>query len=164
MPVPTLTPRLTPKPKPFDILYPENNTKVTNPNVTFVWSKLETAKSYRFLLYEGTERKGPRSIRISWKKVFGGNTRLCRYTRRLNQGKPYVCFVIPLYLVAPFRTKLLDIAPKTVTVNLATEVASDPIPDKVRNKTFAELTTEEKNSISHRGIAWRKMIKFLKEN
>jgi len=30
--------------------------------------------------------------------------------------------------------------------------------------TFAELTTEEKNNISHRGIAWKKFIEFLKEN
>ncbi|MFX0031414.1 MAG: RdgB/HAM1 family non-canonical purine NTP pyrophosphatase [Candidatus Hodarchaeota archaeon] len=42
----------------------------------------------------------------------------------------------------------------------------DPIfiPDKIKNKTFAELTTKEKNSISHRGIAWKKMIEFLKRN
>ncbi|MFX1500057.1 MAG: non-canonical purine NTP pyrophosphatase, partial [Promethearchaeota archaeon] len=42
----------------------------------------------------------------------------------------------------------------------------DPIflPDAAPNKTFAELTTEEKNKISHRGIAWNKFIKFLKEN
>ncbi len=30
------------------------------------------------------------------------------------------------------------------------------------NKTFAELTPEEKNKISHRGIATRKLIDFLK--
>ena len=29
------------------------------------------------------------------------------------------------------------------------------------DKTFAELTSEEKNSISHRGIAMRKLIDFL---
>lgn len=42
----------------------------------------------------------------------------------------------------------------------------DPIfiPDKIDNKTFAELTFKEKNSISHRGIAWKKMIEFLKSN
>ena len=41
----------------------------------------------------------------------------------------------------------------------------DPIflPDVLPNKTFAELTTEEKNKISHRGNAWRAFIKFLKE-
>lgn len=38
------------------------------------------------------------------------------------------------------------------------------LPNKIQNKTFAELTTEEKNRISHRGKAWRKMIKFLKNN
>ena len=32
------------------------------------------------------------------------------------------------------------------------------------NKTFAELTTEEKNSVSHRGKAWKELIEFLKEN
>ena len=42
----------------------------------------------------------------------------------------------------------------------------DPIfiPNSIPNKTFAELTTEEKNKISHRGHAWRQFIKFLKEN
>ena len=41
----------------------------------------------------------------------------------------------------------------------------DPIfiPNKIQDKTFAELTTEEKNNVSHRGQAWRKFIKFLKE-
>lgn len=41
----------------------------------------------------------------------------------------------------------------------------DPIflPDVLPNKTFAELTTEEKNKISHRGNAWRAFIKFLRE-
>ncbi|NVM34093.1 MAG: RdgB/HAM1 family non-canonical purine NTP pyrophosphatase [Candidatus Lokiarchaeota archaeon] len=42
----------------------------------------------------------------------------------------------------------------------------DPIflPDIIPNKTFAELTTEEKNKISHRGKAWSNFIKFIKEN
>lgn len=42
----------------------------------------------------------------------------------------------------------------------------DPIflPEINPNKTFAELKTEEKNKISHRGKAWSKFIKFLKEN
>ncbi|MFX0024918.1 MAG: RdgB/HAM1 family non-canonical purine NTP pyrophosphatase [Candidatus Hermodarchaeota archaeon] len=42
----------------------------------------------------------------------------------------------------------------------------DPIfiPNEIPNKTFAELTMEEKNEISHRGKAWREMIKFFKEN
>ncbi|MFX1311653.1 MAG: RdgB/HAM1 family non-canonical purine NTP pyrophosphatase [Promethearchaeota archaeon] len=39
----------------------------------------------------------------------------------------------------------------------------DPIfiPDLIPNKTFAELTTEEKNKISHRGQAVKKLINFL---
>ncbi|MFX1304467.1 MAG: RdgB/HAM1 family non-canonical purine NTP pyrophosphatase [Promethearchaeota archaeon] len=42
----------------------------------------------------------------------------------------------------------------------------DPIflPNVIPHKTFAEMTTEEKNKISHRGQAWRKFIKFLREN
>lgn len=42
----------------------------------------------------------------------------------------------------------------------------DPIfiPDEIQNKTFAELTIKEKNLISHRGLAWKKMIEFLKRN
>lgn len=41
----------------------------------------------------------------------------------------------------------------------------DPIfiPDLIPNKTFAELSTIEKNEISHRGQALKKLIKFLKE-
>jgi len=42
----------------------------------------------------------------------------------------------------------------------------DPIflPNNFPNKTFAELSTDEKNNISHRGKAWRKFIDFLKKN
>ena len=42
----------------------------------------------------------------------------------------------------------------------------DPIfiPDEIPTKTFAELTTSQKNSISHRGKAWLKLIDFLKKN
>ena len=42
----------------------------------------------------------------------------------------------------------------------------DPIflPNEIPKKTFAELTTEEKNRISHRGKAWSKFIEFLKNN
>jgi len=36
--------------------------------------------------------------------------------------------------------------------------------NKIPNKTFAELTTEEKNKISHRGRAWSKFIEFLRKN
>ena len=42
----------------------------------------------------------------------------------------------------------------------------DPIfiPKKIPTSTFAELTTEEKNAVSHRGKAWKKMHGFLKKN
>ncbi|MFX1257838.1 MAG: RdgB/HAM1 family non-canonical purine NTP pyrophosphatase [Promethearchaeota archaeon] len=42
----------------------------------------------------------------------------------------------------------------------------DPIfiPDIIQDKTFAELSIEEKNKISHRGKALKKLISFLKEN
>jgi XTP/dITP diphosphohydrolase len=42
----------------------------------------------------------------------------------------------------------------------------DPIfiPDEKPNKTFAELSTLEKNAISHRGKAWRNLLNFLKKN
>ncbi len=42
----------------------------------------------------------------------------------------------------------------------------DPIfiPNEIPSNTFAELTTDEKNSISHRGKAWKRLIEFLKEN
>jgi XTP/dITP diphosphohydrolase len=41
----------------------------------------------------------------------------------------------------------------------------DPIfiPDENPTKTFAELRTLEKNSISHRGKAWRFLLDFLKK-
>jgi len=40
----------------------------------------------------------------------------------------------------------------------------DPIfiPNEVPNKTFGEMLTEEKNKISHRGLAFKKLIDFLK--
>ncbi|NVM43635.1 MAG: XTP/dITP diphosphatase [Candidatus Lokiarchaeota archaeon] len=39
----------------------------------------------------------------------------------------------------------------------------DPIfiPNEFPNRTFAELTIEEKNTVSHRGKAWRKLVEFL---
>lgn len=42
----------------------------------------------------------------------------------------------------------------------------DPIfiPKDMPTSTFAELTAEEKNSVSHRGKVWKKMFKFLKKN
>lgn len=42
----------------------------------------------------------------------------------------------------------------------------DPIfiPNIIPKKTFAELTTTQKNEISHRGKALEKLIKFLEEN
>ena len=42
----------------------------------------------------------------------------------------------------------------------------DPIffPDAIPNKTFAELSTEEKNNVSHRGQTVKQLINFLKEN
>ena len=42
----------------------------------------------------------------------------------------------------------------------------DPIfvPDVLKNRTFAELSVEEKNEISHRGQALKKLLNFLKKN
>jgi XTP/dITP diphosphohydrolase len=42
----------------------------------------------------------------------------------------------------------------------------DPIfiPDVLPNSTFAELPTSEKNKVSHRSIAIKKLIDFLREN
>ena len=41
----------------------------------------------------------------------------------------------------------------------------DPIfiPDEAPDKTFGEMSIEEKNKISHRGIALKKLIDFLKK-
>jgi len=42
----------------------------------------------------------------------------------------------------------------------------DPIfiPEEIPDKTFAELTMQEKNEISHRGRALKKLITFLQDN
>jgi XTP/dITP diphosphohydrolase len=42
----------------------------------------------------------------------------------------------------------------------------DPIfiPKEIPTSTFAEITIEEKNGVSHRGKAWKKMFEFLKKN
>ncbi len=41
----------------------------------------------------------------------------------------------------------------------------DPIfiPNELPNNTFGELSTEEKNSVSHRAKAWQKLLVFLKK-
>ena len=41
----------------------------------------------------------------------------------------------------------------------------DPIfiPNVLPNNTFGELSTEEKNSVSHRAKAWQKLLVFLKK-
>ena len=41
----------------------------------------------------------------------------------------------------------------------------DPIfiPDSIPDKTFAEISTQQKNKISHRGQAMKKLISFLKK-
>jgi hypothetical protein len=124
-------PDLISVPKLFTVIYPENNSKVTNPNVIFKWTKQTNANEYRFTLYEGITRKYPRKITITWRKVFSGNILGCSYGRRLNQGKPYLCFVVPLYLLRPSPNIPKDITPKTVRVDLVTNVASDPIPEEI---------------------------------
>jgi XTP/dITP diphosphohydrolase len=42
----------------------------------------------------------------------------------------------------------------------------DPIfiPNEIPYKTFAELTINEKNRLSHRAKAWNQLLKFLKEH
>ena len=42
----------------------------------------------------------------------------------------------------------------------------DPIfiSNEIPYKTFAELTTDEKNQISHRAKAWTQLLKYLKDS
>lgn len=42
----------------------------------------------------------------------------------------------------------------------------DPIftSNEIPYKTFAELTTDEKNQVSHRAKAWTQLLKYLKDN
>jgi XTP/dITP diphosphohydrolase len=98
-----------------------------------------------------------------------GNKGILDLLRDYNDTKAHFKAVIALYF-QPINEILIfeGIVEGTIAKNIRGRggFGFDPIfiPKEFPNRTFAELTTEEKNAVSHRGKAWKKMFDFLKEN
>jgi XTP/dITP diphosphohydrolase len=97
-----------------------------------------------------------------------GNKGILDLIREYNDTKAHFEAVIALYFLP---TNEIMIFEGLVEGRIAEKVRGrggfgfDPIfiPKEFPNRTFAELTIEEKNSVSHRGKAWRGLVKFLKD-
>ncbi len=97
-----------------------------------------------------------------------GNKGLLKLINDFDQSEAYFSVIIAFYFKPLEKVILFDGCVKgKVSKNIIGKggFGFDPIfiPDKIPNKTFAELSTEEKNEFSHRGKALKKLIKFLKE-
>ena len=98
-----------------------------------------------------------------------GNEGILKQISNFNNTSAHFSAVIALYF-KPLRKNFIFEA--KVHGKLAKQLRGkggfgfDPIfiPDSCPEFTFAELTTKEKNKISHRGKALKLLIKFLKEN
>lgn len=98
-----------------------------------------------------------------------GNEGILKLINGFKDTKAYFAAVIALYYkpfdkVSIFKGLVKGKLSKTIRGKEG--FGFDPIfiPDVMKNKTFAEISTEEKNIISHRGQAMRKLISFLKTN
>lgn len=98
-----------------------------------------------------------------------GNKGILKLINNFNDSQAHFTSIIALYF-KPLDKKLIFegkvYGKVSNTARGSGGFGFDPIflPNKIPNKTFAELTMEEKNLISHRGQAWSKFINFLKEN
>ena len=98
-----------------------------------------------------------------------GNEGVLKLINNFNQTKAHFSAVFALYLKPLEKIFLFE---GNVNGKISEKVIGeggfgfDPIfiPDAIPDRTFAELSMEEKNNISHRGQALRLLIKFLKEN
>ncbi|MFX0021106.1 MAG: RdgB/HAM1 family non-canonical purine NTP pyrophosphatase [Candidatus Hermodarchaeota archaeon] len=97
-----------------------------------------------------------------------GNTGILKLVNDFENSKAHFTSIIAFYF-QPLNKNLIfegSVYGK-VSMNARGEggFGFDPIfiPNKIPDKTFAELKTEEKNKISHRGQAWNKFLTFLKE-
>jgi XTP/dITP diphosphohydrolase len=98
-----------------------------------------------------------------------GNKGILSLINKFEESKAHFCTVIALYFKPLDKVLCFEgiVEGKVSSVQKGTNgFGFDPIfiPDEIPTKTFAELTTSQKNSISHRGKAWMKLIDFLKEN
>lgn len=98
-----------------------------------------------------------------------GNEGVLKLINNFNQTKAHFSAVIALYFKPLEKIFLFEgkVNGKVSEKPLGKSgFGFDPIfiPDAIPDRTFAELSLEEKNSISHRGQALRLLIKLLKEN
>ena len=96
-----------------------------------------------------------------------GNEGILRLITDFNNSKAHFETVIALYFKPHDQTYIFEgevygrISKK---VRGAGGFGFDPIfiPNEIPERTFGELTQIEKNKISHRGKAWKKLIEFIK--
>jgi len=98
-----------------------------------------------------------------------GNKGILKLIDNFKNTKAHFETVIALYFQPKNKTLLFEGSVEgkvSETIRGTNGFGFDPIFISNENptNTFAELTTEEKNAVSHRGKAWKKLIVFLKEN
>ncbi|MHA1671524.1 MAG: RdgB/HAM1 family non-canonical purine NTP pyrophosphatase [Promethearchaeota archaeon] len=98
-----------------------------------------------------------------------GNKGILKLIDNFEDTKAHFEAVIALYFQPLNKTLMFEGVIKgrvSETIRGTNGFGFDPIfiPDEIPTKTFAELTTEDKNGVSHRGKAWIKLFRFLKEN
>jgi len=98
-----------------------------------------------------------------------GNKGILKLIDNFKNTKAHFEAVIALYFQPMNKTLLFEglVEGKvSETIRGTNGFGFDPIfiSNETPTNTFAELTTEEKNNISHRRKAWKKLIEFLKEN
>lgn len=98
-----------------------------------------------------------------------GNKGILKLIDNFKNSKAHFETVIALYFQPMNQTFLFESNVEgkvSETIRGTNGFGFDPIfiSNEIPTNTFAELTTEEKNTVSHRGKAWKKLIEFLKEN
>ena len=98
-----------------------------------------------------------------------GNKGILKLIDNFKNTKAHFEAVIALYFQPMNKTFLFEGAVEgkvSETIRGTNGFGFDPIfiSNDIPTNTFAELTTEEKNAVSHRRKAWKKLMVFLKEN
>ncbi len=97
-----------------------------------------------------------------------GNEGILKLVDGFNESKAHFSAIISLYFKPLDKVLFFD---GNITGRISKTIRGeggfgfDPIfiPDSIPDKTFAEITTHQKNQISHRGQAMKKLILFLKK-
>jgi XTP/dITP diphosphohydrolase len=97
-----------------------------------------------------------------------GNEGILKLIDEFNKSKAHFSAIISLYFKPLDKVLFFD---GNITGRISETIRGeggfgfDPIfiPDSIPDKTFAEITTHQKNQISHRGQAMKKLILFLKK-